>query len=234
MGLLQRVKHHRNALDFFLRSQLKWGRPLPATTPIPERHRRLAAELLGFFQKFPWEDILKNTPSKLVIADIGARNFSAARGIEKLYEIYGKKAAIHGIEIDAYRRLVDFRTRADWGHYHASQIKNGHYHAMDFLDWQAPLDVAFFLNPFVTHSPLLAWGLPLTRFAPERLFQHCHKLLKRRHGVVVLSSPDEEEKALCMRWASTTGFQLVSQHNWFPENDSIQKDPRMGSVWRAA
>ena len=233
MKLLQRLISVRNQVDFYFRQNIRWGRPLPLSHVIPDRDRRLNAELVSFLQKFPWKEHLKGFSRELVIADIGARNFAFAPAIEKCFAALGHTPEVHGIEIDAYRRLVDFRTRADYGHFFARQIKAGTYHAMDFMDWAKLLDIALLLHPFVTTPPLLNWGLPLSRFSPEKLFRHTHATLKAKRGLLLLSFPTQEERNLGMDLATQTGFRLLAQRGVVPGRNFGSGDPRLGSLWRA-
>jgi hypothetical protein len=135
---------------------------------------------------------------------------------------------LNGIEIDAYRRFTNLRTRMDYGMYYSKLIRDGHYHPQDFLLWEKPLDFIFLLNPFVTVEALQAWGLPLKYLRPQKLFDHAFDLLAAQGGTLLLSSPSSEEHTLGRRIAKRSGFMLGKTRVWHSDDSKIQKQPRYG------
>lgn len=166
----------------------------------------------------------------MVVADVGARTFNLARPLDLLCRSLKLDPEIHGIELDGYRRYRSLRTRADYGKFHAQTIANGYFHVMDFLDWTKPLDLVVLLNPFVTLFPLKAWGLPKKYFQPERLFKHAASLLEERQGLMLLSSPNEEEFRLALALANRFGLDAVESQEWKPGPQHIQRQPRFGCL----
>jgi len=220
-----------NKIDFALRSRIRWSRAIPIGTPISAIDRRLQEECQQFLALFNWQPILKSlTPFPvLTIADIGARNFAFAPALDKHFKAMGYEATVHGIEIDAYRRLINFHTRADYGNYFAKSIRSGQYHPIDFLTWHQPLQIGFLLNPFVTREALLAWGLPLSTLQPEAIFHHAYSLLKPQNGVLILSNIDEHEITISYQLAKEAGFVIGEAQTWFPTG-MAKALPRFGTV----
>lgn len=222
----------KNSFDFFLRNNLRFSRSVTEASQIPERDKRIQIEFREFLDLFPWKEILKNrNNSPLVVTDIGARNFVFGPILDKTLENAGYEAIIHGIEIDAHRMLWGFHSRGDFGHYYAGKMRSGFFHAIDFLKWEQPTDLAFLLNPFVSEEPLLSWGLPLSKLKPQEIFQHVMKTLKPRKGIMILSCPSPEELEISKELASKAGFSAGQQVKWLPKKNSVQQKPRYGIVY---
>lgn len=222
----------RNSFDFFLRNRIRLSRAVTHESQVPERDKRIQIEFQEFLDLFPWKEILRNVKtSPLVVADIGARNFVFGPTIDKTLQREGREAAIHGIEIDANRMLWGFHSRADFGNYYAQTMRSGFFHSKDFLDWDQPTDIAFFLNPFVSEEPLLSWGLPLSKLQPDALFKHVMKTLSPKKGIMILSCPSPEELEISKELAKQAGFVAGLQVQWFPKENSVQQKPRYGIVY---
>lgn len=220
----------RNELDFALRALLPFGLPVRQPKAID---LRFAAEVTEFLQLFDWPRLLPTQMTRPRVLDVGSRNFATVLSLQKIFEGAGREASFEGIEIDAYRRLADFRTRADYGHYYAAQVPRARFHAMDFLHWTAPADVVFLLNPFVTIHPLLLWGLPGRHFRPERTFEHAASLLTPGQGLLVVSSPTEHEFAIASSLCEKN-FRLREKQQWTPGAGAVQGYPRFGAVYQRA
>ena len=229
---MKNLRNIRNQFDFFLRSHITVGKSVPPNAPIPKLDANFQKESVEFFDMFSWKSHLARFEEEdsIRVVDIGARNFALAPVIENLFETYGFDSEIHGIELDAYRRLVNFRTRKNYGDFYASKIRNGEYRVMDFLDWQTPFHFAFLLNPFVTELPVLAWGLPLSKLKPEDIFSHLYGLLKPENGLALISSPSEDEFEIVKRLSLETGFRIREEQTWFAHGKSVQKQSRHGIV----
>jgi len=222
----------RNGIDFTLRSHVRWGREIPMKTPVSLIDQRLQEEFKQFLGLFHWQPILKpfDPLSVLTIADIGARNFAFAQVLDEHFKALGYQAAIHGIEMDAYRRMINFHTRADYGNYYAKSIRSGQFHPIDFLMWQKPLQIGFLLNPFVAREALLSWGLPLSSLQPEKIFHHAYSLLKPQNGVLILSNIDEHEIEISYQIAKKTGFIIGEARTWRTQTGAPNALPRHGTI----
>lgn len=227
------LRHLQNSLNFVLRNQVRFRRQprledLRTTTIL-----KLQEELEEFLGLFDWTFLAGATQRRGIFtaADVGALDFSFAPVFEKHFQSLGLAAvAIHGIEIDAYRRYSNFYSRADYGRAFASQIRRGSFHALDFLKFQQPLDFIFLLHPFVTPEPSLRWGLPLSVYKPQAIFDHCRDLLKGRRGTLLLSNPSEGEFENARKRAVCSGFVIQEQKIWQPRETTAHQKPRYGAV----
>jgi len=228
--MLSRLKNLRNQIDFFARSCIRFPRPIPPSMPVPKNEVQFQAEIAEFLNLLSWDTFLFERKKPWRIADVGAKNFSLSPLIDEMFLEKNLEVEIHGIEIDAFRRLSNFHTRADYGQYFASRARMANYHAIDFLDFSKPLDVILMLNPFVTPGPLQSWGLPLKHFRPGALFEHSKQLLKPQRGFLILSSPNEKEFQIASDLAKKADFSLGAPALWEPRANSIQKKPRFGRI----
>lgn len=226
-----RLVEIRNRLSFWLRAKLAFALDRDPTRPPPAGDVRLQSELEELFALFDWEGRVR--PGPLTVLDVGARIFAAAPVLDSLFRKLGGDPTVHGIEIDAQRRLADLRTRADWGRYYARRIPKGQYHAADFLDVNIQADAIFLMNPFVTPRPLQSWGLPLRYLAPQRLFSHARNLLSP-DGIFFFSSPSLPEFELASRLADQAGFHPLELRAWQPGPGTIQTQPRIAALCRLA
>jgi len=210
------------------------GRPISESEKTHNLAEEFQAELLEFFDLFSWPFSKEDRPSAkgCVIADVGTRTFSSAPAIEKNFEKIYSEVEIHGYEIDAYRRFTNFRTRADYGHYYSKKVRKGFYHAEDFRKSSRKYDIILMLHPFVTPSAHLAWGLPLSLYDPRDLFAHCLRSLRGETGLFLLSSPREEEYEKAVDLTLSLGFELIDEKVWRPRQNSIQKQMRLGALFK--
>jgi hypothetical protein len=222
----------RNRFDFFVRSRLQWGRAVDADAAVA-RDAPLQAEFDGCLARVDWSAALAGADRRapLVVADVGCRTFLFAPVIERRLAAAGHEVELHGLELDAWRRFTDLRTRHDYGRFWASRVKRGRFHPIDVRDFRQPLDVALLLNPFVKREPLLRWGLPLSAFAPEAIVAHLHQLLRPRGGLLLTSNPFEEELAITKRLCSAAGFRAEQEFHWQATPPSESTD-RWCMVWR--
>lgn len=227
---MQALRSLKNKFDFYIRGKLDFRLPLPDAEKNHPLTKRMQDEIEEFLRLFDWP--IKASSDSFVIADVGTRTFSTAPVFDRLFREKNRNVEVHGIEIDAYRRFTNFRSRADYGHYHASQIPRGFYHPTDFTKWNQECDVIALLHPFVTAEPLLRWGLPLAELKPERIFNHAAQLLLPKKGVLLLSCPNEEEFEIASELASGSGFKLLQKKNWHPQLGSLQTQPRWGALFK--
>ena len=212
---------------------MRFSIPIKADATIPKRDLGFQRELDQFLNLFSWQPVLQGRPHPLIAADIGCRNFALAPVLHQLFQKLSVSSQIYGVEIDAHRRLANFRTRGDYGRFFANQVPSGQFEAIDFLQWRKDLDVAFLLNPFVSEDPILDWGLPKKFLKPTAILKHARELLERRQGILLLSSP-EEEWEISFGLARKSGFSLIEKKNWHPSPISIQKKTRFGGLFRLA
>ncbi len=222
----------RNYFDYFLRNSIPFSRPLKDQAETPPTDKLVQIEFRQFLDTFDWKPIFKRlSADSLQVADIGARNFLFAPVIDDLLIRHERNGMVHGIECDSFRMLWGFRTRKDYGEFYARKARQGQFHALDFMKWKTPLDLAFLLHPFVSEDPLLAWGLPRSLLKPEALFKHLAECVRPRKGVVILSSPSEDEYNIALELAEKAGLVLRQKTLWEMGPESVQSHPRFGACF---
>ncbi len=82
-----------------------------------------------------------------------------------------------GVELDAYRRYIDLTTRKAHGEYMVRQFPGCRYIAGSLCDLRDRYQTITWFLPFVTVTPLVAWGLPRRFFEPEALLRRAWDLL---------------------------------------------------------
>lgn len=224
------LRNIRNQVDFFIRSKIRLEKELPQDFKVPLREKKFQEEIEEFLDKIDFKKLFTASKSSYVVCDVGAKNFSLAPVLDSYLRESKCLGEIHGIEIDAYRRLSNFYTRADYARYFCRQAREAYFHPIDFLGFEKNSDVILMLNPFVSKAPLLAWGLPLQHLKPAELFCHAYDLLKEKKGVLVFSSPSEDEFEMASTLAKQAGFQLGMRVSWHPKPESIQKKSRYGRL----
>ncbi len=218
----------RNSIDFALRDFFRFSlAPKPLAAPPGETEA--AQEVSEFLKLFPWPETKSNQTLRVV--DIGCRTFFLAPVLDQLFREKGFSPVVHGVEVDAFRRLRDFRTRKEWGEFFAVSIQNGAFHAADFLEWKEPVDAALLLNPFVLERSVLAWGLPLSFLKLEHMIEHCAKILTT-NGSLLVCAPTTEELFQCKRVAEHCGFTQMHEGFWTPGPNAFQTRPRFGVLYR--
>ena len=238
------IQDWRNRLGFSLRNSFQRKRTLLPRVAEDEINLRLQREFNDFLNLFspevfaPLLATADPQQAPLRVADVGARNFCFAPVIENFFRTLAKShppaenipIAIHGIEVDGYRRFKNGHTRADYGFYFAQKVQRGTFHVMDFLNFQKKLDCIFLLNPFVYRESVLHWGLPKTFLQPQKILAHCFDLLGPQ-GLLVLSSPTQEEWSLLVPMAQQAGFELIEERIWKPSAHTAQERARFGGLF---
>jgi hypothetical protein len=225
----------QNEINFRVQNLARWRSQVSASDVDLIQNATLQNELDAFLGLFDWSALGHGRVSEdpLVVADMGARDFVFAPVFDRLFKKYGRASSIYGVEIDGYRRFTNFKARADFGRYHAQTVADGHYIVGDFLDFERPLDVCFFLHPFVTPEPPLRWGLPLSTFKPSDLFDHAFQLLAAQSGFLLLSNPSLKEFEISLEFARLAGFTLIENKTWEPTAETVHQKPRIGALFQA-
>lgn len=153
-------------------------------------------------------------PSSPVRAiDVGSKDFRYALAIERwLRSGSGRDVELTGVELDGnglYRNLYARRDRAEA--YCRAVGPHVRYVVQDFLAFQSePVEVVTAFFPFVLAYTLVAWGLPLAHFAPERFFTRYRELLVPG-GLLLVANHTSEERARTLELVERVGgFRLLA------------------------
>lgn len=222
----------RNRLDFGLRNLTRFGLPVRAHHLDALQIPRFQNELIEFLSSVRWDLVITPSEPAWECLDVGAKNFAAGPVLDRVFHGLGATAYIRGIEIDAFRRSRDLRSRADYARHFVQKMRNASFHNMNFLDWWKPARGIVMLNPFVTFEPHLKWGLPSRTFAPAELFAHSRTLLQSTGGWLLTSSPTEHEREIVEGLARENKFQRLQQLVWSPGPQTLQRQPRLGALWK--
>ncbi len=149
----------------------------------------------------------RERPLRLV--DVGSKSFSYAFALERFLGRSGQAKSrpveLLGVELDGHVVYRDLRSRADYADAYLAQLASGaaRYRVADFCDVRGTFDVVTMFFPFVTKRALVAWGLPLAVFDPERLVRHA--LAVGRGGLICALSQTEEERDRLVELATAAG-----------------------------
>lgn len=220
--------------EFWIRNLLRFPVKAGQEHLNSEETRGLQAECREFIEAglSSYRKVLSETlPDEFVTLDIGCKNFFLGPVIETIFEDLGKHPEIHGIEIDAFRRYHNLRSRADYARGFARQMKRGTFHPINVERWTTPSDFIFLLNPFVTIQPHLKWGLPKRLFRPAPFFEHVVGLV-RPGGWILSSSPTDAERLEVRKLAIENGMKQAHQWRWNSKAEGAQKQDRFGLLLR--
>ncbi len=227
--LARAVVNARNSVDFALRNALTWSPPAherAETKDAPDAaekrwiktyhlaearermtqarwHRNLAVlERLERAGGGPELAALLPDRPVLRVLDVGSKNFDYVDALHGFFSHCGgdRKVQLVGVEIDAYRRYTDLRTRQAWADHYCAQVPGADFVAGDVADVSVaalaqPFDVITWFFPFVTEFPLLRWGLPLKFFSPQELLAAVWSRLAPG-GVLIVANQNEREADL--------------------------------------
>lgn len=144
--------------------------------------------------------------------DVGSKDFRYALAIERWLRVRtGARVLLTGVELDGnglYRSLHARRDRAEaFCRAVGSHVR---YVVEDFLAFRSePVEVVTAFFPFVLPYSLVAWGLPLAHFAPERFFERYRELLVPGGLLLVANHTSEESARTLELVARAGGFRAV-------------------------
>jgi SAM-dependent methyltransferase len=254
-SLLQRLRSWRHGFWYGVSERVRWSRGTFHETPVRElpalaleQAERIAAlrdrYQVQFEQRmnaatsannYEYLDILDRAwtqsglPPRLggVVCDIGCASFWYAATLQAFF----RPERLMGVDIEGHRLFKDGRTRIDYAAGYLQQFPNSEFIVADYAHYQVPADVITAWFPFVTASAILAWRLPLSMLAPQRLFARIKHNLNPG-GLFVMINHGLTEAALAEEWCAAAGFTLVSR---WAENGSLSEHrlrPPVLSCWR--
>jgi len=158
--------------------------------------------------------LARGTQEVLRLLDVGTKNAEAAPGLCLAATKMNPHAtiALHAVEIDAYPVYQSLHSRADAAHYYLGLLPGTHtFHAADVRDFRHSCQLITCLAPFLGHSPLLYWGLPLRYLRPHQQLHHLHGLLAPGGVLVIVNhNADEAEQQRDMLTALEITFEAVA------------------------
>jgi SAM-dependent methyltransferase len=140
-------------------------------------------------------------PQGGVLCDIGCASFWYAAAMAKFFAPHD----LVGVEIEGHRLFRDGHTRIDYAAGYLSRVAGARFIVADYGRCELPADVILAWFPFVTPAAVLAWRLPLSVLAPDRLFARVHHNL-RPDGIFVMVNHGEPEARLAETFCVAAGL----------------------------
>lgn len=157
--------------------------------------------------------------------EVGAKNGSMLPGF-----VTAVRRGCDAVELDAHRRYLWGSTRRVYGEAMASAFPECRFIAGDVRSLSGPWAVVTWWLPFLTATPLEAWGLPARFLAPLELLTHvCSRVVPG--GVVFIVNQGEAEHELQGRLFREAKLEARSLGRIESVLSPFIK-PRFGWLWR--
>jgi SAM-dependent methyltransferase len=141
-----------------------------------------------------------------VVCDIGCASFCYAATLQAFF----RPRELVGVEVEGDRLFRDGYTRIDYAAGYVADLPNARFVIADYATCELPADVVTAWFPFVTPAAILAWRLPLSLLAPERLFGRIYHNL-RPGGWFVMANHGHREAVLAEELCVAAGLRRLSQ-----------------------
>jgi hypothetical protein len=130
----------------------------------------------------------------LKVLEAGCQDFSRLPSLSQYLFTRGHASQIAGVELDAYRILHNFHSRADLANHYSQYVPGSQYRSGDIfqIDEQYDLFLAFY--PFVSPHPALAWGLPMEFGSAKRWVEGLMRNVKPEGYALVVQQGSWEEQ----------------------------------------
>jgi SAM-dependent methyltransferase len=233
-SLFQRLRSMRHGFWFGVSERVRWSRgihhetpalELPSLTPtqaariavLRERYQVQFESTLNAstsINNYEYLDILDRAWVESgiprvaggTVCDIGCASFWYAAALQAFF----RPQRLVGIEIEGHRLFRDGRTRIDYASGYLAGMSNAHFMVADYARHHEPADVITAWFPFLTPAAILAWRLPLSLLAPERLFASIKHNLKP-DGLFVMVNHGPQEAALAESLCTAAGLRPSSR-----------------------
>jgi len=228
-SLQQRVRSHYHAFWYHLGERLAWSRGLYRERPAQELHdlsgvqyERITSLQRRFHVRFEqratrttalrqydYLDLLDQGWSALrlpnstggTVQDIGSSNFWYAPVLHTFFH----PTKLIGVEVEGHRMYINGYSRCDYARGYIQDLPNTDFHIQDYRCYNSSANIITAWYPFVTTTPVLAWRLPLSLFAPQVLFsQVVHNL--QPHGLFLMVNQGRDEAIIAASWCNKVGM----------------------------
>jgi SAM-dependent methyltransferase len=164
-----------------------------------------------------------------VLCDIGCASFWYAAALQSFF----LPDRLLGVEIEGHRLFRDGRTRIDYARGYLSGLRNAQFVVADYTGYVEPADLITSWFPFLTPAAILAWRLPLSLLAPERLFRQIRHNL-RPGGLFFMVNHGFKEAALAERLCTAAGLQFTARWSGTGVLSGHRASPPILSWWGPA
>jgi SAM-dependent methyltransferase len=233
-SLLQRLRSLRHGFWYGISERVRWSRGAFEETPARElpalgsenaeriaalRHRyqiqfELQLNAATCLRNYEYLDLLDrgwresgmDRPEGGVLCDIGCASFWYAATLQAFF----RPERLIGVEVEGYRLFRGGHTRSDYAAGYLARMPDAEFVVADYCRREQPADLITAWFPFLTPNALLAWRLPLSLLAPEKLFcQIKHNL--RPQGMFFMVNHGLEEAALAGACCSAAGLRASAR-----------------------
>jgi SAM-dependent methyltransferase len=258
VSLMQQLQSWRHSFWFGVSERVRWSRGIHHEIPareLPalsrEQAERIAALRARYqvqfeaslnattsLNNYEYLDILDRawSESGLVppagggtLCDIGCASFWYATSLQSFF----RPDRLVGIDVEGHRLFRDGRSRIDYAHGYLAGIPGARFVVADYANAQEPADLITAWFPFLTPTSILAWRLPLSLLAPERLFERIKHNLKPA-GLFVMVNHGLAEAALAEQLCIATGLAPLARWSAVGPMSNHRLRPPMLSCWRHA
>jgi hypothetical protein len=168
-------------------------------------------------------------PSGGVLCDLGCASFWYAAALNAFF----RPRELVGVEVEGHRLFKNGHTRIDYAKGYLSQLTNARFVVADYVTFECPADIITAWFPFLSPAAILAWRLPLSLLAPERLFVQIYHNLKPG-GLLVLVNHGEAEGRRAEELCIAAGLRQLAR---FAEPGALSAQRSMPAIftcWRRA
>jgi SAM-dependent methyltransferase len=254
---MQQLRSWRHGFWFGVSERVRWSRGIHREHPARELPRlpREQAERIAALQEryrvrfesslsaataarnYEYLDILDRAWPELgwpsmpggTLCDVGCASFWYAATLQAFFH----PQRLVGVDVEGHRLFRDGRTRVDYAAGYVAAIPNAQFVIADYSSYREPADIITAWYPFVTPGAILAWRLPLSLLAPERLFASIKHNLKP-DGRFVMVNHGLKESALAEQLCIAAGLCLVGRWGEAGPLSGHRSRPPLLSCWSHA
>jgi SAM-dependent methyltransferase len=168
-------------------------------------------------------------PAGGVLYDVGCASFWYAGALQAFF----RPARLRGVEVEGHRLFRDGRTRIDYARGYLADFPDAEFIVADYAELAGAADIISAWFPFLTPAAILAWRLPLSLLAPQRLFAQIRENL-RPGGLFVMVNHGWEEAALAHDLCAAAGLWQVSSYGAPGVLSGHRALPAVLSRWQCA
>ena len=256
-SLLQRLRSFRHGFWYGISERMRWSRGTFEETPARElsalggeKAERIAALRHRYQVQFElqmnaatsmrnyeylelldrgWRESGMDRPEGGVLCDIGCASFWYAAALQSFF----RPGRLVGVEVEGYRLFRGGYTRSDYAAGYLARMPTARFVVADYSRHEEPADIITAWFPFLTATALLAWRLPLSLLAPEKLFRQIKHNL-RPQGVFFMVNHGESEAVLAQDLCDAAGLRLAARWTGSETLDGSRMQAPMLSWWRHA
>jgi SAM-dependent methyltransferase len=175
-----------------------------------------------------WAAAGLDRPAGGTLCDVGCANFWYAAGLQAFFQ----PRRLVGIDVEGHRLYRDGHTRVDYAAGYLAAYPHAEFLIGDFPDRVEPADVITAWFPFLTPQAILAWRLPLSLLAPDRLFAGVRRRLRAR-GVFFMVNHGPEEARIAAEYCVAAGLRQIGRATGSGLLSAHRLQPVVASCWQA-